>query len=102
MAARLLLLGALVALSTGAHATTAREKAERLALIGIATEWVVRHCGPAKLDGMLLLTMRSVIRQIDTEDLVRLRGNFSRRVAREFPRKAQACDAWRGRLVAIQ
>lgn len=97
-----ILLGFLVMLSTAAEADTAREKAERLAAIGIATEWVVANCGPAEFDGMLLLTMRSVVRTLEPDDLTRLRANFSRRVAREFPTKAQACDVWRGRLVAIQ
>lgn len=95
-------IAAIPAPSASVQAQTVRQKAERLAAIAVSTEWVVTNCGVAGLDGMLLLTMRSVIRQLALEDAARLRANFARRVAGEFPTRARACDVWKARLIEIQ
>lgn len=99
---RVALLLAVASALPSAAQESSRQTVERLARIAVTTEWVTTNCGAAGLDGMLLLTMRSVIRQLDAGDLARLRANFARRAAAEFSTRARACEVWRGRLVEIQ
>lgn len=60
------------------------------------TEWVTANCGEgfiAELDGMLLLTMPSVIRNVDAGDRDRFRADVKKHVASFSSREATCRSA---------
>lgn len=78
-----------------------RADIERLVSIALVTDWVVRECGADDLDGMLLATMPSVLKQLTPEALAEGRRRVTARATR-YTSKEAACRVMKGRLIAIQ
>ena len=104
----LVVAAALLGLGAGSSAALAQSftKKDVATLLRIATitEWVQAECETRhveQLEGMLLLTARSVLRTADAEDVERFRASVRKHVG-GFSGKAQACDSATGYLKSVQ